>query len=212
MKIFSLLGKYFLNVYQTFPQLIPFFGIYYGLITVNYWLLAFGISAIFSNASNKMIKILIEQLYKLSGKTTIPILGLGGRPKDAKNCSAFTDCETCNIRPTSFGMPSGHSQMGWFFFCYGTLFLAENVLKNLKDTKNKKTKSIIWFSIVTTLLFIMAVTLSYSRVHIKCHTVQQVVLGGFIGIGFGILSYYISHLIINGSNITFYQDLIELFS
>ena len=203
MNLPSLIGKSFLKIYQTFPQLIPFFGIYYGLLTVNYWLLAFGISAIFSNVSNKAVKTIMKLIYNASGNKTLPVLGLGGRPKDARDCSAFTHCDTCHLRPKSFGMPSGHSQMGWFFFAYGILYLANHVLKALTGTGEDKINKVpaqIWFIVGSCFLFVMAVTLSYSRVYLSCHTVQQVVLGGFFGLGFGVLSYWVSQIVIEGDD------------
>jgi len=213
MNPLSALGKYFLKIYQTFPQLIPFFGIYYGLLTVNYWLMAFGLSAVFSNGTNKLVKILVELLYKGTGKKTLPVLGLGGRPKDARDCSAFTHCDTCHIRPTSFGMPSGHSQMGWFFFAYGTFFLADHVMKSFKTSDNPRRDAKIWFSVGFVFLLTMAVTLSYSRVHLSCHTPQQVIFGAFLGLGFGVLSYYLSKVVIEKStDINIFDELDIIFN
>jgi membrane-associated phospholipid phosphatase len=187
-----------LNIYQSTPITIPFFGIYYGLLTVNYWLLAFGISAIASHFMNNIIKVIFKFIYNVIKSDSIPLLGIGVRPKDAKNCSAFTNCKKCDIYPKSFGMPSGHSQLAWFCFTYGMLYMVEHITQKYTFEKDL-VKRRIWFIIGFIIMFLMAITLSYSRVYLKCHTVQQVIIGGLFGIGFGVLLYWISAMII-------YQD------
>lgn len=185
--------KYILNIYQTFPITLPFFTIFYGILSINYWLIAFSISAISSNLTNKLIKNIFEFIYKLLNKKYLPILGIGDRPPGAINCCAFIDWTKCNKLSDSFGMPSGHSQLAWFCFIYGTLYMATHIRKTNID----RYKGRIWFIVSSCILLIMAITLSYSRVYLGCHTIQQVILGALIGIGFGLLSFWISSMIID---------------
>ena len=78
------------------------------------------------------------------------------------NCGLFIN----NKESTSYGLPSGHSQIAWLFTTYKILNLEE---------KNSRPISI--------LLIGLATLISYSRVRwAKCHTIQQVVLGGVFGI------------------------------
>ncbi len=212
MQILNLLIQYILNVYQTFPQTIPFFGIYYGLLTINYWLIAFGISAVFSNLMNKILKTILKFIYNAYGNTSLPLLGLGTRPPNATNCSAFTNCSTCHLKSSSFGMPSGHSQIGWFFFIYGTLYIAEHIQSKFNTHKSIHEKR-IWFAFAICFLFIMAITMSISRVYLNCHTIQQVIVGGIIGICLGLLSYWISAMIIyNDKHINIFTNAHNVFS
>jgi membrane-associated phospholipid phosphatase len=197
MKILILISQYVLKIYQTFLLTIPFFVIQHGLLTVNHWLIAFGVSAMFSNLVNWIAKTIIKRIYKISKRKSLPFLGIGDRPKGAKDCGAFTDCESCNLKTNSFGMPSGHSQIGWFFFIYGSLYMAEHIRIKYHTAENLY-KARIWLSVGIVLLFLMAITLSYSRVYLNCHTVQQVIMGGIFGIGVGLLSYWISAMIIEG--------------
>ena len=74
----------------------------------------------------------------------------------------------------SYGMPSGHSQIAWLFTTYSIL--------NLQNHKYKSMKIL--------LLIILASMTSYSRVYwSNCHTIQQVLVGGLIGIFFGYQAY-----------------------
>ena len=69
--------------------------------------------------------------------------------------------------PDEYGMPSGHAQAISFF-------LVHELLSN----KNKYYKLI---------LTIVSIYMIYSRVKVKCHTVQQVVIGSLIGAFFAYL-------------------------
>ena len=102
---------------------------------------------------------------------------MGVRPKGAKNCCLFLPCKKKYQKyPKSYGMPSGHSQSIAFFstLCILTLI----------NSKNKYIIKIIGIFILSfCILFIM-----YSRIILKCHTVNQTILGSFIGF---ILAYYL---------------------
>lgn len=139
--------------------------------------------------SNYIIKnIIAKPLYDLVNKTTLPILGRGARPPCASSCQFILD----NKLSSSFGMPSGHSQIAW---AVATYIIARIITNNLKFT-NKDNKSItifkyFWLIFICMLILLCALYISYSRVYIeKCHTIEQVTVGGILGIVSGFLIYY----------------------
>ena len=108
----------------------------------------------------------------LMGNNKWPIFGYGIRPKGAKYCSLFIKPNSDGI-PKSYGMPSGHSQNAAFFSSYVILNLLNNPFSNS-------------VKIYGTIIFIsLAIGIMYSRVILKCHTVQQVIAGGLIGSALG---------------------------
>lgn len=139
---------------------------------------------------NFIAKMLIfKPIYKLIGKSKIPVLGLGNRPDGARSCQ-FTLDDKISL---SFGMPSGHSQLAWTVAIY-FLFKIIYKFKNDKDKSNNTTSIIIkyiWFCLSCIILIGIATYISYSRVYIEgCHTIQQVTVGGILGIVGGFLLYY----------------------
>ena len=111
----------------------------------------------------------------LMGDKNYPILGIGKRPKGAKDTSCFITKKD-EISKT-YGMPSGHATSASFFSIYSI-----NVIVN--STMN------IYNKLFGILLFIgLAIGVMYSRVKFRCHTIQQVILGGLFGSIFGKLYY-----------------------
>lgn len=151
--------------------------------------------------TNFALKKIMMNIYKLTNKGKLPILGLGGRPKGASSCSTFLTFD--NKLSKSFGMPSGHSQMGWLFASYFIFQIwdplnYENEINNTRfnDDYSKGNKEIIKI-IQTILLVLFGITMSYTRVYVeKCHTLQQVVVGALFGSGLGFLAYYLKPYIL----------------
>ena len=106
--------------------------------------------------STKIFKHVAKKLY--GKRESIPILGRGMRPEGACGCGLIND----NKPSTTFGMPSGHSQIAWSVSTYLIL-------------KYKSTPQTIF-------LLTLAGYISFSRVMIGCHTIGQVITGGVIGI------------------------------
>ena len=101
------------------------------------------------------------------GNKNYPVFGYGTRP-NTKDCGLF-----CTGKESkSYGMPSGHAQIICFFVTYWILEILN------KERKYK----IIPISILLALAFLVM----YSRVYwAKCHTIQQVLVGGTIGVCLG---------------------------
>lgn len=163
---------------QQTPFTLPilFFILFVTTLDTRYMIL---MALVFFNMLvNSILKIITKRGYKLSGKDTLPLLGKGYRPQNHMNCSVLGGKVT---NEQTFGMPSGHSQIIWSVIAYIVTFLYyENRYK--PDFK-------YYFPFQVLLLCMIGLTVSFSRVHIGCHTVMQVVIGGLIGIGIGYGAY-----------------------
>ena len=98
----------------------------------------------------------------------------------------FTDSNSLK-NYNSPGMPSGHSSMAWFL---ATFFLLK--LWNENTVKNKNIK---YFSTVVIILFATGVSLSRTSLLEGCHTYPQIIVGGILGIIFGLVVYYLKDII-----------------
>ena len=138
--------------------------------------------------------IIFEPLYKFIGKTSIPILGRGIRPDNANSCDFNLDGKYFK----TFGMPSGHSQMAWAIATYFISKIIINWYNNQnKDNKMNTSTQYIWLILSCLVILLIAVYISYSRVYIEgCHTIQQVTVGGLLGIVSGFLIYYFENDVI----------------
>ena len=136
--------------------------------------------------SNHTFKKITEFIYNLVNTKSLPILGIGSRPPNANSCGFILD----NSIATSFGMPSGHSQSAWFIATYLICKIIKK-FNNNKTTEKKSPIDYIWIVVSCSIILFSAIYISYSRVYIEgCHTIQQVIVGGLIGIGLGYLIYY----------------------
>lgn len=149
---------------------------------------------IFTFGSNCIFKYIAQLIYEWFGVDYIPFIGQGSRPNGAFGCSSFISSPL--IPATSFGMPSGHSQLAWFFATYACLIILYRlhwVISPVSWEKIKKFASCF-------ALIILAFTISYSRVYIeKCHTIGQVIVGGLIGIVIALVSFWIGNNLFNSN-------------
>ena len=153
------------------------------------------------NLSNWFIKnAIVKPIYKLTGKTKLPILGIGARPYGASSCHFTLDGKPA----TTFGMPSGHSQLAWFISTYILCKIISNWKNNDNDTRSNPKETVItifsylWLIASSIIILSIAFYISYSRVYIEgCHTKQQVILGGILGVACGFITYYFENDVIN---------------
>ncbi|KAI8867982.1 PAP2-domain-containing protein, partial [Ramicandelaber brevisporus] len=87
-------------------------------------------------------------------------------------------------RPTTYlgegyGMPSSHSQ----FMGYAAAFAWLAIWRRFKGTAPVWK---VWYSVVVTAV---SVAVLYSRVYLKYHTVEQVIVGGTLGVAAGAVWY-----------------------
>lgn len=174
------------------PLLITIILIFYHIINPFY------VAPIYLNVMFGYVKILnwilkniiFNPIYTFANVSELPIIGKGIRPTNAKYCNYVL---SGNLS-TSFGMPSGHSQIAWaiaFYLLCKYFIIIRNLLDNKNEHNTKIIIKIIWCIILCISIIIIAIYISYSRVHIdKCHTIQQVIVGGIIGIVCGFIIYY----------------------
>ena len=111
-----------------------------------------------------------------SGNTIINyLIGQGPRPKGAKACGLLDKSKITDVK--SFGMPSGHAQMAAFFTAYSMSKLGEDNV------------SLPFYISVGSILSGCLIFIMYSRIHNKCHTIQQTIAGCIIGLILGNLFF-----------------------
>jgi membrane-associated phospholipid phosphatase len=128
------------------------------------------------------------------------ITGRGIRPDGARNCSNFRDnFFDRSIIPglsTSYGFPSGHSQIAGYFAMFVIFLHFKLTSKNKIEDKNNnliKEKFKLIFknfyinsnhplTILCIILIIYTFYICYTRIELNCHTIQQVIAGYLIGI------------------------------
>lgn len=148
---------------------------------------------------NWIIKhLIVKPIYNLLKTDNLPILGIGKRPNGANSCQFNLD----NIPSFSYGMPSGHSQFIWTAGTYIICKIIDNWNNNwINNSKNNVPITIfgyIWLILSFCIVLLTMVYVSYSRVYIEgCHTIQQVVVGGILGISTGFIVYYFENDVIN---------------
>ena len=135
----------------------------YAILNPCYNSIYFLVYVLIVQLSNNIFKQVAKKLY--GKRKSVSILGRGSRPEGACGCGLIND----NKPSTTFGMPSGHSQIAWSVSTYLIL-------------KYKSIPHIIF--LLTTAIYI-----SFSRVQVGCHTPAQVITGAVIGIFSGFIAY-----------------------
>ena len=172
---------------QTSPLFFTTYVFLGGLITSNYYFILYPIFAFINLIVNKILKKIAKYIYNKFNIKSLPLIGQGIRPKGAINCGVIPSQKISK----SFGMPSGHSQNAWFLFGFLLLYLINNYKKEKNNTMSK-----IWFGIAISILFIISLSVSISRVYVNCHTIQQVIIGSTIGLILGLLAYLLTKYIV----------------
>ncbi len=193
---------------QDSPRFIPLYTFLYGLISIDYYFILMSVFYLINSSANLIIKHLFKLLYQYSRKKSLPILGIGERPPGAYTNPKIGFLDKFSFEAKLFGMPSGHSQNAWFFCAFGIFYLIDKVYYTDKDKYNSfKINKSIWVFITIIIMLILATFISYSRVANNYHTTQQVILGGLIGVGFGLSSYVLTKYILEGDIMTIKQML-----
>lgn len=184
---------------ETSPRLAPIYAFLFGLITMDYYVVLLAIFSFVNIIINLIIKYIFRKLYEYLKVKKLPLLGIGERPsgqcndKDLGFFNKYLKVKEAKL----FGMPSGHSQSAWFIFTFVLLYLIDVLKLNNSSFSYESTKNWITYTII--LLFIITVFISYSRIKENCHTIEQVLLGSFIGVVLGFIFYNISKIIIKGN-------------
>lgn len=159
---------------RAFPFIVPFFSLILGIIFekmvgIYFCFLAYGLDLL-----NHTTKGVMRKIY--GDIDSFPIIGRGKRPEGARHCGVFVE-EDGDGLSTGFGMPSGHAQIAMITMVFWIMYLLEN-----KGHNDRTYMSI-------GLIVFICLGIVVSRVYLGCHTVQQVIIGSMIGIGFGWLGY-----------------------
>lgn len=175
----------YINIFiRGFPIYLPiiFITLYFNTKLKYYLNISFGVFIIglfIPIIKNIFIKPLNNILYSYTNLNnySIPIIGTLSRPIGAKNANFFYYGE--NNYSYSMGMPSGHSMGAAFISTYTYLYLI-NKYNYDKTKKNTLYNFLILFTLYT----------MYSRIYIfKVHTIQQTVIGAYLGYLLGIYYY-----------------------
>ena len=135
-------------------------------------------------------KVLKHYIFKPIMKDKyLPILGYGRRPINSKNPAQFGNINNPPYKG-SYGMPSGHYQT--------TITFAVFLIMALFDYHSNLSNSMLYF--ITFIIIIYSLLVLWSRIYLKCHTIQQVIIGSIIGITLGYYGYIYGKLLINSSN------------
>jgi len=147
------------------------------------------------NLSNWIIKhLIVKPIYEHLGTKSLPILGIGKRPENATSCGTYLD----GLLSTTYGMPSGHSQIAWSVAVYFILKMIKKWYNNDKDNKPITILGYMWLILSCIIILGIATYISYSRVYIEgCHTIQQVIIGGILGSIMGFLVFFFENPVIN---------------
>jgi len=160
---------------RAYPLLIVFSSLMEGLLNKSNENIVFGLILLISDGLNQFLKNLVFR--PLIGDGKLGILGRGQRPVHSKNSGLFKT----GRESRSYGMPSGHAQIAWLFTTYWILKIAR-----------EKDRSIVSKMIAEFILLVLAIMVTYSRVYwMKCHTLQQVLMGSSVGIALGIIVHII---------------------
>jgi membrane-associated phospholipid phosphatase len=177
------------QILRAMPVMTVFYSVINVIRTPGYDTAVLLIALIYDKIINVSLKTLAEYGYDLYGKEEHAIIGRGKRPEDAKNTACFLKYP--EKASNTFGMPSGHSQNAWLFATYLIMHILHNNLyfnnySGYLDCLNNSISNKLKILSMAIIIFIALMT-SSSRVIEKCHTKQQVIVGGLIGC---ILGYY----------------------
>lgn len=186
-----------LKFLQTYPVILPVYTLVISLLLNNMQWLLFACWSLASLLSAPLWKFIFKGIYKLTGKKSLPLLGHGTRPSGAFDCWGFTYCSTCLADDIAYGMPSGHSLFAWMVSTYLILYLR----KTEYDDKLEG-PALSSFIPKVICLIILAFAVSSSRYIAGCHTIPQLIVGGLIGAGMGVMFYYVMKEVkIKGKNL-----------
>lgn len=180
------------TIARTSPVSIILLMIIYAIMIPSFNSFYLVILLLLTNVFNVFLKYgVMKPLYKWLNSNDLFLLGSGSRPPGAMNCEFSIDGK----KATSFGMPSGHSQIAWTIGIYLICNLIYRFINNLNNQNNPNKAEIIMYNILIFISIIVILSaiiyISYSRVYIEgCHTIQQVSVGSIVGLILGFLAFF----------------------
>lgn len=216
------------NIARLFPEIFPYMCGILMLGSTSIILMTLVLLCYFSLICNIILKLLFSWFYKILNVKTLPILGRGLRPEESIHCGTFSpscgkykDIQELK-KQLNFGMPSGHATCVFTVGFFLLLLIWKNEQGDEDEDEDKKelklhytdtpfgiqncTYVLIIKIIQTLIISSLIIMICYSRVYIeKCHTYQQVIMGGLIGVGtaylYSVYDDYIINVIQNNSKL-----------
>ncbi len=175
--------KFFLHLAKFIPILIILSSFSFGIMFFNIKGLIFACLSLLCAIINFILKnYFFKPIYYSMQRSKLPIIGLGERPHDHPRLDML---ENYNSEAISFGMPAGHSQSILFFATFWIMYIL------IEFKEKKKNKDIIYKCCSIIYLMIISLIVMYNRYYFRYHTIEQIVVGGIIGIGLGVLAFYL---------------------
>ena len=200
LSLFSLIKELLIAIARAYPALVTLLVLINVINDYNNISAMFAVLLLLCEFINPFLKDISRAFM---GNKTYPILGNGNRPPGAMNCGLYANGK----KATSYGMPSGHAQIAVTFAAYIILTIfgvfecsKTNKVNDVASThpacitpcsltnscfsyiipakylsNNKK-------YIVSAILIAITLAVMYSRIALGCHTIQQVIVGGIIGL------------------------------
>ena len=165
-----------MEIINDFARAYPALCLIYAFIIKDLYLILF---LVISDLLNGVFKYNIAKPL-MGDKYHGILLGKGTRPKGASHCGIWKDPP--GYKTKSYGMPSGHSQGATGFATY-------IILDNLSKGKNI-------LDITNVIVAFLALFIPYSRIYLNCHTPQQIIIGGIIGIIMATGAWYLKPTIL----------------
>lgn len=102
------------------------------------------------------------------------------RPKGAANCDYFS--RNGPAKPGTPGMPSGH-------MTHTTIFATVMILGRFISARGKELSldNLVFYGVNVSLVLVMA----FARYHKKCHNLPQIFFGFVLGLGLGVVFFYL---------------------
>ena len=180
MKNFNVVSSYISDSFRSLP--VTFFYIQLLNLVINpsksfFYDIMF---IFFGGWINSLFKKIARIIYNKLNVKSLPLIGIGERPKGAYGCSSFLSVDDIKNETlsSSYGMPSGHSQLAWLIIGYYgyDIFYSNSSFRDMQ----------------LSLLILFGLTMAYMRTKVEgCHTIGQVIVGAIIGLFMGIIGKYI---------------------
>lgn len=194
--------KFLLHLAKFIPVIITLSSISFGIIFFNIKAIIFTFLFLICNAINFLFKnLFFKQLYYYMEKRSLPILGIGDRPHDHPRLDKLENYYT---EAFSFGMPSGHAQSIVFFSTFWIIYI-------LCEYRDKKTNIDIILKCCSIIYMIcVCILVMFNRYYFKYHTFEQITIGAIIGVGLGILFFYLcQNIFLTKGNTTIKKKIID---
>jgi membrane-associated phospholipid phosphatase len=162
-----------------FTTIIPIVSILVGFIFRENFGMFLGGFLLICDFINHFVKKFFKWWYNKEGVEELWLIGRGERPEGAKHCGSFINENDMNGKATSFGMPSGHSQMA--------ITVALMIIMFLGNKYGGDARNIIAMFIVA----ILAIGILISRWWMGCHTWGQIAVGSVFGIIYGLIGWFV---------------------